>query len=203
MPTNEPPTHESVPETITVGPEELVKYHDLATPLRKTLDDCDPTGQLSTMLLVAALRRMDDLFIVISSSAEEAEDLLLWDPLADLPACVRKAGGDQLPRLMLILISDLAKDFTSGGFRHPDTAIGALALEVILAEATFLAELWSIGITSQDISDVGDVLLFDTDHHWLYSHTRKLSKKHYRGLFQSYFEHPNGRNGLNPFVEMP
>jgi hypothetical protein len=202
MPTIEPPTHESLPEPISVGPEELVKYHDLAAPLRKTLDGSDPTGQLSTMLLVAALRRMDDLFIVISSTAEEAEDLLLWDPLADLPACVRKAGGDQLPRLMLILISDLAKGFTTG-FTTADTPIGALALEVILAEATFLAELWSIGITSQDIADVGDVLLFDTDHHWLYSHTRKLSKKHYRGLFQSYFEHPNGRNGLNPFVEMP
>jgi len=202
MPTIEPPTHESLPEPISVGPEELVKYRDLAAPLRKTLDGSDPTGQLSTMLLVAALRRMDDLFIVISSTAEEAEDLLLWDPLADLPACVRKAGGDQLPRLMLILISDLAKGFTTG-FTTADTPIGALALEVILAEATFLAELWSIGITSQDISDVGDVLLFDTDHHWLYSHGRKLSKKDYRGLFQSYFEHPNGRNGLNPFVEMP
>lgn len=181
-------------------PTELDQFRDQAEGLRNCLEHYDPTGELSTLLLVAALHRVDDLFTLIQEG-DNADEVLMWTPLRDLPECVTKAGGPHLERVMLILIADFAREFIHG-FRQPDTTIGALALEVILAEAHFLAELWELPITSDAIDDVRDPLMLDTDHLWLYNHKRKLGKKDYQALFESYFEHPHGDNGLHPYVEM-
>lgn len=202
MPAHTFPEPEKTPEPIVSSPDYLDDYQQLAAGLRSFLGDYyDPTGRLSTLLLAAALQRIDNLFTFIEL-ADNAKDVLVWGPLQDLPECVTKAGGMLLARKMLILLSDFAKQ-CSDGFTQPDTAIGALALEVVLAESHFLAELWDLELDGASIDDLRDPLMIDTDHLYLYQRTRKLSKKAYRDLFESQYEHPNGANGLNPYVEMP
>lgn len=188
------------PDPIVSLPTELDQLRDQAEGLRSFLGNDDPTGELSTLLLVAALHRVDDLFTQIEHG-EKADEVLIWTPLRDLPDCVTKAGGPHLQRVMLVLIAELARDFVHG-FGQPDTTIGALALEIVLAEALFLAELWGLPIIAKSIPDLRDPLMLDTDHLWLYNHKRKLAKKDYRALFESHFEHPHGSNGLHPYVEM-
>lgn len=183
------------------SPDELDDYHNLAAGLRSFLGSSyDPSGRLSTLLLAAAIHRIEDLFTFIEY-AERSHDVLVWGPLQDLPECVTKAGGMLLARKMLVLLSDFAQQ-CSGGFAQPDTPIGALALEIVLAEAHFLAELWDLDLEGGGIDNLRDPLMIDTDHLYLYQRTRKLSKKAFRDLFESQYEHPNGANGLNPYVEM-
>lgn len=202
MPVHTFPKPERSPEPIVSSPDELARYHDLAAGLRSYLGDSyDESGRLSTLLLASAIHRIEDLFTFIEY-AERSTEVLVWGPLQDLPDCVTRAGGMRLARNMLILLSDFAKQ-CSDGFTQPDTAIGALALEIVLAEAHFLAELWDLEINVISIDDLRDPLMIDTDHLYLYQRTRKLSKKAYRDLFESQYEHPNGANGLNPYVEMP
>lgn len=187
------------PVPVTVSLRRLEVYREEAAPLREYLDGYDSNGQLSRLLLMAAVSLMEDLLLLISTGGKPDESLQ-WDPLAELPVCVLKAAGDELPGQMLILIADIAASFTRG-YTQPDTTIGALAMELIIEEAIFIAELWHSDITSSEIKDLRDPLFMDTDHFWLYYGTRKLSKKNYRGLFESYFDHKNGQNGLHPFVE--
>jgi len=202
MPVHTFPSAAITPEPILRSLDELEDYHQLAAGLRSYLGDSyDPTGRLSTLLLVAAIHGIDDLFTFIEY-AERSNEVLVWGPLLDLPECVAKAGGTRLVRSMLILLSDFAKE-CSDGFTQPDTPIAALALEIVLAEAHFLAELWDLGLEASSINDLRDPLMIDTDHLYLYQRTRKLSKKAYRDLYESQYEHPNGANGLNPYVEMP
>lgn len=186
-----------VPDEITM--QHLQDYGQEACGLRQYLGAMDPSGELSGLLLLAALSRIDDLVELISGEGE-LRDGIVWDPLDAVPTSVRRAGSGYLPAWMLIMVADLAASFTRG-YRQPDTQAGALAMEVILDDAVFKVELWDLDISTTAVLNLRDPLLIDIDHLMLHESDRKLSRPRFRSLFESYFAHPNGRNGLHPFVE--
>jgi hypothetical protein len=148
------------PVPVTVNLRNLEVYRDEGAPLREYLGSCDGNGQLSRLVLMASVSLMEHLLLLISTGGKPDESLL-WDPLAHLLVCVLKAAGDELPGQMLILIADIAASFTRG-YTQPDTTIGAFAMEFIIEEAIFIAELWQSDIASSEIKDLRDPLFMDT-----------------------------------------
>lgn len=176
---------------------DMIKFYGKQSAgIREFLGDADPTGDLSILLVSAAVDVMDDLLSPIIRPEGGCKP---WEPLSQLPECISR-DWERLPGIILILVSDFASAFANG-FAPPDTALGALALELILSEAEFAAEQSPRNVTRDDIAELRDNLFIDTDHVLLYSVPRILTEEEMEGLFESYFEHDNQLNGLHPWVE--
>ncbi|MFN3707398.1 hypothetical protein [Microcella sp.] len=172
-------------------------YGKQTAGIRTFLGKSDPTGELSILLLSAAVSVMEELLSPIIRPHSGYDNP--WEPLSELPECISR-DWERLPGIMLVLVSDHAAAFTNG-YTPPETALGALAMELILNEAAFAAEMAQDTITPDGLNELRDELFDDTDHLLLYTVPRVLTEEEMESLFESTYEHTNKLNGLHPWVE--
>lgn len=186
------------PQPIVIVTDMINFYRTQAVGLREFFasSDADPSGLVSAVMLNAAVQVLDDF---LSPIAEPFSGERLRDQLDLLPSCIVE-GWQRFPAIMLTTVSDLATSFCKG-FTPADTVIEALALDLIVEEANFIAENWIGPVNPGDIDAIRDLLYNDTEHELYYLRKEPLGGEGLNSLFESYFDHENGLNGLHPWVE--
>ncbi|MFN3707397.1 hypothetical protein [Microcella sp.] len=198
QPKNSPPPVSDEPEPIVIVTNMIDFYRQQAVGLREFFarSDADPTGLISAVMLQAAVQVLDDF---LSPITQPFSGERLRVQLDLLPSCIAESW-QHFPAIMLTTVSDLASSFCKG-FSPADTVLGALAMDLILEEADFIAENWIGPVNPADIDAVRDLMYNDTEHQLYYLRTEPLGEEGLDSLFESYFDHENGLNGLHPWVE--